>query len=609
MVKMYLRERIGNPDFFVGRKEEMSFFLNWIEEIKQEFSKSTVLLARRKLGKTAIMERLYNLTFAKNDRVVPFYYEIRERSLWELTFANEFFFSFIYQYIAFKTQKLEHLYFTKNKSFPHLKQTILQEKLNYLLPYAESVELLYQNKDFGLWDLVQNLPHLLAQSQNEYIVQMIDEFQFLGKFIYRDEACKDLIDDFAGSYLGTAESKIAPMLISGSWVGWLMEDLRRLLPTRFRFEFLPDLPKDEAIEMVFKYSQIARVPVTDETAYILAEITEGSPFYISAILRSRCKGKDLTTEEGVLKALEFETFDDRGEIRTTWMEYIHSAFSRTNGDSTKKIILYLSKHRNQEWTRKEIKEKLNLEYTDQELERRLKSLVKNDIIQQGENNFRYRGVPDNIFDKVFRGTYQEEIQTFYPPEISEEKIQSFSLDEIGKGYQTLYQKFKHKYHKVLGEYNRYKGYYAEYWIIQEFQHRVQAKDEFFQSITENLPSDFHFCEYSSVWSYRATPQYTRELQIDLFARAANSINYSVIGEIKNRESKKFDLSELLEFEKKLAVIIEVEQLEKSIGFIYSRKGLTAEAEKRCQEQGIAYSSNERWLGEKLTEDTSSKDES
>ncbi len=44
---------------------------------------------------------------------------------------------------------------------------------------------------------------------------------------------------------------------------------------------------------------------------------------------------------------------------------------------------------------------------DYELEKKLKALVYSDIIEQGSTNFDYRGVQDNIFDKVFRGVYQK----------------------------------------------------------------------------------------------------------------------------------------------------------------------------------------------------------
>jgi hypothetical protein len=51
-----LKERIGKPELFTGRKEELAYFLKWINDIKEEKSQSTAILARRKMGKTAILE-------------------------------------------------------------------------------------------------------------------------------------------------------------------------------------------------------------------------------------------------------------------------------------------------------------------------------------------------------------------------------------------------------------------------------------------------------------------------------------------------------------------------------------------------------------------------
>ncbi|MCU0287595.1 MAG: hypothetical protein MUF15_14525, partial [Acidobacteria bacterium] len=183
---------------------------------------------------------------------------------------------------------------------------------------------------------------------------MVDEFQFLNAMIYRDKETKNLIDGLAGSYLGTAESKIAPLLVSGSWVGWLMKDLSSMLPSRFWYKFLRSMPEDEAAEMVYNYSRFFEVPITEETAYIIIKFTEGSPFYISAIIRSNYPEKDLTTIDGLSRTLEFETLNDEGIIKLTWMEYIASAFPQINDRNAKNVVLHLSKHRDREWTRKEI---------------------------------------------------------------------------------------------------------------------------------------------------------------------------------------------------------------------------------------------------------------
>ena len=61
------------------------------------------------MGKTAIIERLFNITFYRNSGIIPFYYEIKEKKMWIGDFCQEFFLTFIYQYIAFKSRKTEYL--------------------------------------------------------------------------------------------------------------------------------------------------------------------------------------------------------------------------------------------------------------------------------------------------------------------------------------------------------------------------------------------------------------------------------------------------------------------------------------------------------------------
>ncbi|MCI0471238.1 MAG: hypothetical protein L0Y73_06255, partial [Candidatus Aminicenantes bacterium] len=442
-----LKERIGNPDLFVGRKQELDFFLGWIDNIKKELSQSTALLARRKMGKTALMQRLFNITFAKNNGVIPFYYEIQEGQLWSLDFSANFFLTFIYQYIAFKTRDVDYLKSIPGSDFNDAIEIAKKAGLDFLCKTIEKAALAFREKDVGtLWEIARQAPHAIATQRNEFIVQMIDEFQFLNSTIYWDPSRLNLAHRLAGSYMGTAESKIAPLLVSGSWVGWLMNLLIMMLPARFRFEPLGDLPPDEAVEMVFKYSRFQEIPVSDESAYLIASVTEGSPFYISALFRSRCPGLDLTTCEGLVKALEFETLAPQGTIKNTWMEYIQTAFSKVNDRNAKRIVLYLCKNKHRELTRKEIIDDLKLDLTDRELEKRMEALIRADIVQQGQTNFDYRSVSDNIFDKVFRGVYQKEID-------------NFDIKEIAVEYDRSLTDHQKEYRRLQGQLNALKGYY------------------------------------------------------------------------------------------------------------------------------------------------------
>jgi hypothetical protein len=576
-------ERIGNPDLFTGRKQELAYFLKWISDIKERKSMSTAILARRKMGKTAIMERLFNITFFKNDGVIPFYYEIKENDVWVLDFCQDFFLTFIYQYIAFKTRETKYLKPEDKSDFEHLSAVVQKEGLDYLTGIiAGAAHAVAHEKIDILWNIVREAPQTIAFRQKEFIVQMIDEFQFMNAMIYWDREKTNLAKNLAGGYLSTAESKIAPLLVSGSWVGWLMKELSSMLPARFKNKLIKNMPEDEAWELLYKYSRFFGVPVTEETAFSLVHIAEGNPFYISAVIRSDFPGKDLTSIDGLTDTLEFETLDDQGLIKLSWMEYMAKAFPQINDRHAKNIVLHLSKYRDREWTRAELREALNLEMAEKDLEKKLKALVKTDIINQGRTNFDYRGVREGIFDKVFRGVYEKEIHQFDPGVIREE-------------YSSELKKEKRRYKRLLGKFSYRKGYQAEFLILNQLLYHAVKNNELLKSVTRNLPDDFDFCAYSRVWKYHGSPEYAKVFSVDIFARSLDEGDYSIIGEVKNREVKKFSLDELKEFEAKFVEIKKRENLERVVGFIFSRSGFTTEAEEYCREKGIACSDDERWL--------------
>jgi hypothetical protein len=183
---------------------------------------------------------------------------------------------------------------------------------------------------------------------------------------------------------------------------------------------------------------------------------------------------------------------------------------------------------------------------------------------------------------VFRGVYEEEIL-------------KFDAKVIRKEYNEELEKEKERYNNLLGRYNYHKGYFAQYMILDGLRLHARDKNEFLKSVTRYLPDDFEFCDYSTVWMYHSSPEYGRFFSVDIFARSVNAGDYSIIGEVKNRENKKFSKAELKEFEIKFAEIKKRENLERVIGFIFSRSGFTKEADEYCKTKGIACSEDERWL--------------
>ncbi|MBT3388561.1 MAG: hypothetical protein HN417_11555, partial [Desulfobacula sp.] len=310
-----------------------------------------------------------------------------------------------------------------------------------------------------------------------------------------------------------------------------------------------------------------------ETACILTDLTEGNPFYISALFQSVYPNKDFSTEQGILEVLDYETMDSDGSIRGTWMEYILSVIDRVNDINGKKLILYICQNKNRKVTRDEIRKVLKLEMPEGELEKKLRAFVKADIIEQGTSFFDYQAVQDNIFDKVFRGVYQKEIDGFTPEKVKDE-------------YRVLYK-------KIEGEFNKYKGEFSEYVIINHLKHRAYKQNDLYLSMMNNVPDGFNFVEYDSIWSYSASPVYKKDIQIDILAKAENEY-YSLIGEVKNRKAK-FSLKEAKEFFKKASEVKQLENIHKSVLFVFSASGFFKNTIKFFNDNGIAWSDDLRML--------------
>ena len=579
-MKIYLPEKIGNTDLFTGRKKELTYFLKWMNRSKRYIAKSTAILSRRKTGKSALMQRLYNIAFHNNDGVIPFYFEIGEYPQWLGEFAERFFLTFVFQYLAFKTRRAEYID-VEEQSLEQATNIAETMNLTYLIQIINNVRTLIQNeKTDSLWHVVRNAPRRLAFRYNETVVQMIDEFQYINRFIFHDKACTNQIIGFVGSYIHTIEYRQSPMLISGSWVGWLMQDLQTLLPGRVTYYSMHPLPENEAIEMIYRYSQIEMVPITEETAYLIANLTEGNPFYVSGLFQSQYHDKDFTSESSILKTLDFEMFDVGGDIRGTWLEYIDSAFPRINERYAKDIVLYLSKHRDRLVSRNKLKKALNLSMSDVELDKKLKALFQSDIIEKGYPQI-YKGVQDNIFDKIFRHEYGKDIDEFFVETVHDE-------------YKQLFEDLQEQYKSLRGKHNHYKGIYAEFMLIQHLRLDAYRNNEQYQAMMENLPDGFQFMEYKSVWGYHSPPLHEPAFQIDVFARAKLD-EISLIGEIKHRQTTKFSLKETKQFQENVAKLIRLEQIENYQLFVFSSGGFHDDVLSYFKKNGMAWSEDARWL--------------
>ncbi|MDM8561905.1 hypothetical protein QUF54_00960, partial [Candidatus Marithioploca araucensis] len=209
-----LSEKIGEPALFVGRERELKYFDNWLANIPKRLSKSRVIIARRKSGKTAFVQRIFNQLWSENGAVIPFYFEFGEIKIWFPNLAIKYYCTFASQFISFleRDSKLAN----NLLSLEEINEYAVSHSMT---PMIRDVKFLLQRAAGGydlMWDIACSAPHRYANFFERRFLVILDEFQYIN-LVYRDENCQDNPDEsLPGSYNSLSESKLAPMLVTGS---------------------------------------------------------------------------------------------------------------------------------------------------------------------------------------------------------------------------------------------------------------------------------------------------------------------------------------------------------------------------------------------------------
>lgn len=515
-----LPERIGNPDLLVGRERDFRLLNNWLENIPKRLSKSRVILARRKSGKTAVVQRIFNRLWTENGPIIPFYYSIPEVKKWLPEFAVEYYCAFASQYISFVE---------RDESF--VKQPLPLEKIREygrakpLKMLADDADVLNNYKHQGMhslmWKIAYTAPERFAGIYDQRILVILDEFQNITQYIYPDQNHQTAPDEtLAGSFHDCVESKIAPMLVTGSYVGWLISVIDKYLEAgRLKRHFMhPYLMPEEGLEAVYKYAEILNAAITNETAEQINRLCMSDPFFISCVIQSEYEEKDLTTQEGVVNTVNYEITDPSSEMSMTWGEYIELTLKKVNDRHAKQLLLHLSKHADREWTPKELKKELGLEIEENAIREKLEMMVKADVLKKGGSDIDYRGLQDGTIYLILRHRFEKEITSFAP--------------DLKKDFNEELENLKNERNKLQGRLNDLTGRYAEYQLFLEFRSRERfSLDRYFTGISDTTKLNVK----NVVQRYKFQRSDGKEMEIDVMAES--SCGRTVLVEVKKAQKK------------------------------------------------------------------------
>jgi len=452
-----LQEKIGNPDLFVGREQELRNFGKWLANIPRKLSPSRVILARRKSGKTAFVQRIFNQLWNENGAVIPFYLDIPEIKVWYPNFAIRYYCAFASQYISFVERDATLV--GKPLTLERIREYGRNNSIQF---FVDDVEEIFWARDMGMhytmWETAHAAPHRFAGVYDKRFVVILDEFQNLAQYIYRDEACQTALDEtMPGSFHSMSESKVAPMLVTGSYVGWLLQISGKYLQGGRLSEWRlpPYLTPAEGLQAVYKYAEVYHEAVTNETALLINRLCMADPFFIFCVLQSYYADRDLRTAAGVIDVFNYEITNRRAMMSKTWSEYIQLTLQSVNDRYAKSMLLHLSKHADRYWTTKELQQELHIDLDLDTIKRKLILLVEADVIEWGVADIDFRGLQDGTLNLILRHRFEKEINGFVPDLKQEAQQQIQALEKEKK--------------RLQGMLNHVSGQFAEYQLALAFR--------------------------------------------------------------------------------------------------------------------------------------------
>jgi len=571
-----LTETIGNPDLFVGRHEEFERINEWLELIPKRLSMSTVILARRKSGKTAILERVFNQVWSNYDLgIIPFFIRMKDKDIWIQQFALEYYQTFATHYISFFERDPDIV--NDLLSFDEIKKYAVSKKIKVLIKDLTILEKHTADGQSGsIWEIACSAPHRFASVYNQRILVIIDEFQYLSNHIFIDSKLERYDKSMPGSFHWLVESKIAPMLVSGSYVSWIIKIMEEYLEAGRldKFFISPYLTKEDGLQAVYKYADFYNKPITNQTAEQINELCMADPFFIYCTVKN-CKKNALITSEGVIDTVHNELTGRHSRMSGTWAEYINKTVAKINDIYAKDILLHLCKHNDRTWTPEELKNKLGIDLSTKEIHLRLEHMLDADLIEDGGSDIRYQGLTDGTLYLVLRHRFEEEIKNHSP---------DFKSD-----FQKHIEDLTNKKLSLKGRLSSLMGKFAEFQLATDMRTRKKFPlSVYFKNVKDK--KSLNIIDVSMRIKFQRPDG--KEMEIDI--KAESNCKRVVLIEVK-KWNKKVGVQVIKDFLEKIEVYSKLNNDKKILPAFLSVGGFSSHAKKLCKQRNIGIAETIEYL--------------
>ena len=335
-------------DEFTDREEIIEEMMHWASITPRDMMISTAVVGPRRIGKTAVLEQVYNRLFWEQDEVVPIYFSFEAKPTTSTEFAWAYFINFLQQYIAFRRKDDNLARLDAQEVEPRDLISMAEEmKGDPISVLAPGLFRLLNSPTALLHDKLERVIYLPRRVM-EYnrarwkpetpIFVMLDEFQEVMKIRYSDGKPADGV----GLYQWAVEGRQCPHIVTGSAVRLITQEILGTGALFGRFEYFPfpPLPNIYGLELVDKLAHKYGLEIPEPVAGYIVTRCGGNPFYIRCVIMRAIRQRLSTVKDKTVvdDLIAYEV--TRGLIWRDWSGQLQKYFEQINSQYIAKHILF-----------------------------------------------------------------------------------------------------------------------------------------------------------------------------------------------------------------------------------------------------------------------------
>lgn len=223
-----------------------------------------------------------------------------------------------------------------------------------------------------------------------------------------------MMRDLTDSFQHASETRYAPLLVSGSSISMMVGNaLGGLLSGRFQTWHLHPLSEEYAIDMALRLGRQLGLPVTEEIAVALFELTQGYPYSIECILNSLSPAiQRLPDVTALPDVVFFEVTNPLGALYEHYENEYGKYVRQLNGDgTTRKILYWITNYPGEHLHPERIAERLQLDLV--QVQESLERLYRLDIIARASIST-FWGPTDPLLLDFLRYEHYVDIDSLLP---------------------------------------------------------------------------------------------------------------------------------------------------------------------------------------------------